>query len=77
MFQLKKKAKKIVSFVIENLFPFIDVIEIIQTVNEEIGKMYQDKEIKQTLEKVNNLIINENYFQFNNTIYEQKEGVLM
>ena len=39
--------------------------------------MYQDSEIKQALKTANNLIINENYFQFNNTIYEQEEGVPM
>ena len=35
--------------------------------------MYKDRKIKQTL--TSNLIINENYFIFNNAIYKQKERV--
>ena len=59
-----------VSFDIVNLFLSIDiVVEISQIVNEEIDRMYQDSKIKQILKIASNLIIDENYFQFNNSIY--------
>ena len=58
-----------VSFDIVNLFLSIDIVEISQIVNEEIDRMYQDSKIKQILKIASNLIIDENYFQFNNSIY--------
>ena len=65
------------SFDIINLFSSTDIKEINQTVNEEIGKIYHDRDIKQTMTKTGNLIMNKNNFHLNNVIYNQKEGVSM
>ena len=62
-----KEGQKIVSDNI-NVFPSIDVEENNQNINEEIGNMYQDKELKQILTTASNLIINGNYIHFNNII---------
>ena len=55
------KDLKMVSFDIVNLFPSIDTNEINQII-EEINKNYSNTDIKNTLIKANNLILNENYF---------------
>ena len=70
-----EKDQKMVSFDITNLYPSIDTNEINQIIVEEIDKNYNNPEIKNTLITTNNLILNENYFQFNKKIYKQDGGV--
>ena len=53
-----------VSFDIINLYPLIDTNEINQIIVGEIYKNYNNPEIKNILIRTNNLILNENYFQF-------------
>ena len=60
-----------VSFDIINLYPSIDTNEINQKINEEINQNYSNPDVKNTLIRANNLILNENYFQLNKKFYKQ------
>ena len=59
-----------VSFDIINLYPLTDTKEINQIIIDEINKNYNNLEVKNTLIRTNNLILNENHFQFNKKIYK-------
>ena len=72
-----EKDVKMASFDIINLYPSVDMKEINQKIIEEMDRNYQNPEIKNTVIRTSNLIINENYYKFNKKFYKQKGGVLM
>ena len=62
---------------ITNMYTNIPVVETIDII---INKLIEQNENKQHITKIKNslqLILQQNYFEFNSKIYQQKEGLAM
>jgi len=68
---------KFVSFHVSNTYTNIPTGELIVILSDSCNKNNVDEMTKKEIIKITQTLINQNYFQFQDTIYLQKEGLAM
>lgn len=68
---------KMLSFDAVNLYPSIDIQEIINIVNEAIKEYFNETPYITNLRSTINLVLDNSYFQYQNRIYKQINGFPM
>ena len=68
---------KFASFDITNMCSNLPTNELIKTVDIICDKQGISEELKHEIMKISQIIIKQNYFQFQNTLYTQEEGLVM
>ena len=66
-----------VSFDIKNLHTNIPIKETLEIIKTHLNENKLEIEYLTQLIKIIETIVNQNYFEFNNKLYEQKEGIPM
>ena len=61
----------------DNLYTNILIKETLKIIKTHLNENKLEKECTNQLIKIIETIMNQNYFQFNNKLYEQKEGIPM
>ena len=65
---------KIISFDITNLYTNVPITETLNIIKGKIDKQYNKEESRLIINMLRT-IVEQNYFQFNNKIYKQQEGL--
>jgi len=66
---------KFVSFDFTNMYSNIPTNELIKIIDLLCNQHDTKKELKHEILKISQILINQNYFQFQNTLYIQEEGL--